>query len=330
MSHAPVMLEEMLAALGPRDGGLYLDATFGAGGYSRAILAAAETRVIAIDRDPRARAAGEALRGAYPGRFTLAEARFGDLEGVLDTIGAGPLEGVVLDLGVSSMQLDEAARGFSFRAAGPLDMRMGGEGPSAAEAVAALTSAELESVFRVLGEEKRARRAAEAIVKAREAAPIADTARLAEIVAGAVGAGEGRIHPATRVFQALRIYINDELAELERALHAAEARLALGGRLVVVAFHSLEDRLVKLFLRERSGLAPQGSRHRPVAATERAPSFRLLRAGALQPSEAEVEENPRARSAKLRAAIRTAAPAWPTGPALAAAAEVRPLEELAS
>jgi 16S rRNA (cytosine1402-N4)-methyltransferase len=330
MSHAPVMLAEMLTALAPRDGGLYVDATFGAGGYSRAILAAGETRVIAVDRDPRARGPGAALRAAYPGRFTLVEARFGDLEGVLDAAGVERFDGIALDLGVSSMQLDEAARGFSFRAAGPLDMRMGREGPSAADAVAALSARELESVFRVLGEEKRARRAALAIVKAREAEPIVDTARLAGVVEAAVGGGEGRIHPATRAFQALRIYVNDELAELERALYAAEARLAPGGRLVAVSFHSLEDRIVKLFLRERSGLAPRGSRHRPAAEPERDPSFRQLRAGAETPSEAEVDENSRARSAKLRAAIRTEAAAWPRETALAPAPDARPVAELQS
>jgi 16S rRNA (cytosine1402-N4)-methyltransferase len=328
MSHVPVMLAEMLADLAPRDGGLYVDATFGAGGYSRAILGAADTRVIGIDRDPRARLASEPLKAAYPGRFTLVEARFGDLAEVLDQIAVRTVDGVVLDLGVSSMQLDQPERGFSFRADGPLDMRMGGEGPSAAEVVAELSARELETLFRVYGEEKRARRAAEAIVRAREAEPIVTTARLASVVEDAIGQAELRIHPATRVFQALRIYVNDELGELERALHAAEARLAPGGRLVVVTFHSLEDRIVKLFLRERSGLAPQGSRHMPQATRPREPSFRMLRPEPQKPSDAEIEDNPRARSAKLRAAARTEAEAWPSGEALAPAPHVRALAEV--
>lgn len=328
MSHAPVMLEEVVSALGVRDGGIYVDCTFGAGGYSRAILGAAEARVIALDRDPRARTAGEAVRAANPGRFALVEARFGGLASVLAQIGAERIDGVALDLGVSSMQLDQAARGFSFMREGPLDMRMGGEGPSAADAVAVLTAEELQALFQVYGEEKRARRAAQAIVAAREEAPIETTLRLAEIVERAVGGGDGRIHPATRVFQALRIYVNDELGELEQALVAAEAALAPGGRLVVVSFHSLEDRIVKLFLRDRSGLAPQGSRHMPVAGETRDPSFRALHAGAQRPSEAETAENPRARSAKLRAGARTDAEPWPVAERLAPAPRARPLEEI--
>jgi 16S rRNA (cytosine1402-N4)-methyltransferase len=328
MSHAPVMLAEMLAALAPRDGEVYVDATFGAGGYSRAILRAADTRVIALDRDPSARAAADVLHEAYPGRFAFVEARFGDLESVLDVIGRRKVDGVVFDLGVSSMQLDEPERGFSFRSEGPLDMRMGGEGPSAADVVFALSARELEALFRGYGEERKARRAAEAIVKARAAAPIRTTAELAAVVETAVGPGEGRIHPATRVFQALRIYVNDELGEVERGLHAAEARLSPGGRLVVVSFHSLEDRIVKLFLRDRSGLAPAGSRHAPVAGAVRPPSFSMLRGGPERPGDAEIDDNPRARSARLRAAVRTEAEAWPLGRALAPLVDAPALDEV--
>jgi len=329
MSHAPVMLDEVLTALGVRDGGVYIDATFGAGGYTRAILGAAEARIIALDRDPRARAAGDVVRRANPGRFALVEAQFGGLASVLSQIGAERVDGVVLDLGVSSMQLDQAERGFSFRLDGPLDMRMGGDGPSAADVVADLTVQELTSLFQVYGEEKRSRRVAIAIEKARDVAPITTTARLAQIVEGAVGGGEGRIHPATRVFQAIRIYVNDELGELERALHAAEDVLVPGGRLIVVSFQSLEDRIVKLFLRDRGGLAPQGSRHLPSLDDAPDPSFRVLHHGAQRPTEVEVAENPRARSAKLRAGARTDAASWPVAEPLAPQPRARPLEEIA-
>jgi 16S rRNA (cytosine1402-N4)-methyltransferase len=306
MSHVPVMLAEMLADLAPRDGGLYVDGTFGAGGYSRAILAAAEARVIGIDRDPRARVASEPLKAAYPGRFTLAEARFGDLGGVLDQIGARTVDGVVLDLGVSSMQLDQAERGFSFRADGPLDMRMGGEGPSAAEVVAELTAGELQTLFSVYGEEKRARRAAEAIVRAREEAPIETTARLASVVEAAIGQAELRIHPATRVFQALRIYVNRELETLPSALAAAVDVLRPGGRLAVLSYHSLEDRIVKRFIAaERRGCTCPPEL--PVCVCGRQPRLAPIGPQPRRPSATEVERNARSRSALLRAARKLAA-----------------------
>ncbi len=325
--HAPVMLNEAVAALGPRDGGVYVDGTFGAGGYSRAILAAADCRVVAFDRDPSAQAQGDLLAEAYPGRFQLIRAPFSSLEEGLREAGEEGADGVVFDLGVSSMQLDQAERGFSFRFDGPLDMRMSDSGPTAADAVTHLPEADLAQIFRVYGEEKKARRAAGFIVREREEAPIDTTARLADIVRAAVGTNpKSKIDPATRVFQALRIYVNDELGELARGLAAAERVLRPAGRLVVVAFHSLEDRIVKLFLRARSGRAPAGSRHLPQADTGPEPSFDLLKTGAQGPTEAEADANPRARSAKLRAAARTAAPSWvddladllPAAPPLAA------------
>ena len=326
-SHIPVMLTEVVDALGLRDGGLYVDATFGAGGYARAILGAAETRLIGIDRDPRARKPAEAVRACYPGRFIFAQGRFGDLDAILEQMSAEEVAGIVFDLGVSSMQIDQPARGFSFRADGPLDMRMGEDGPSAADVVARLDARALAAIFRVYGEERHARRAAEAIVAAQAEEPITTTARLAQIVERAVGPGDGRIHPATRVFQALRIYVNAELTEIERALYAAEQRLAPGGRLVVVSFHSLEDRIVKQFLRARSGRAPQGSRHAPAPAETAPPSFREIHATPLRPAAAETEENPRARSAKLRAAVRTDAAPMALGPALAPDPGAPDLEE---
>jgi 16S rRNA (cytosine1402-N4)-methyltransferase len=309
--HAPVMLAEVVEALAPRDGGVYVDCTFGAGGYSRAILGAADCRVVAFDRDPSARAAGALMEQAFPGRFRLVSAPFSEMQAGLQEAGESGADGVVFDLGVSSMQLDEADRGFSFRFDGPLDMRMARQGPSAADAVTHLPARDLEAIFRVYGEEKKARRAAHFIERARAEAPIETTQRLAEIVRAAVGVSpKSKIDPATRVFQALRIYVNDELGELARGLAAAEQILRPAGRLVVVAFHSLEDRIVKLFLRARAGRTPAGSRHAPPAEHGPAPSFSLVMTGALAPGEAEAAENPRARSARLRAAVRTTAPAW--------------------
>jgi len=307
------MLAEVIEALAPVPGGVYVDGTFGAGGYARAILAAGAS-VIAIDRDPAAIAAGAALVAEGGDRLTLVEGRFSDLADIAAAHGHERVDGVVLDVGVSSMQLDDPARGFSFRFDGPLDMRMGNEGPSAADVVNGLEPRDLARVIAVLGEEKRARAVAMAIARAREAGPIEGTAALAAIVARAVGhRPTDKIHPATRTFQALRIFVNRELDELATALAASERALATGGRLVVVAFHSLEDRIVKRFLTERSEIRPHGSRHRPEAAAP-VPSFELLTRGALVPGEAEVETNPRARSARLRAARRTAAPALPFDP----------------
>ena len=309
--HLPVMLDEVLAHLAPKDAGRYVDGTFGAGGYTRAILAAADCRVLAIDRDDSAIAAGADLVAAAGGRLVLAHDRFSRLDVVAAQAGFAPLDGVVLDIGVSSMQLDEAERGFSFRRDGPLDMRMGSDGPSAADLVAGLEEAELAHVIWSLGEERHSRAVARAIVKARAEAPITRTSQLAEIVARVVWAKPGEMHPATRTFQALRIAVNEELNELAAALKAAETALKPGGRLVVVTFHSLEDRIVKTFLANRSK-APSASRHMPQAEGP-APSFRLLVKGAVEPGPEEVARNPRSRSAKLRAAERVDAPAHPGG-----------------
>ncbi|HLG90036.1 MAG TPA: 16S rRNA (cytosine(1402)-N(4))-methyltransferase RsmH [Alphaproteobacteria bacterium] len=303
--HTPVLCEAVIAALEPKAGGRYVDGTFGAGGYSEALLGAADCKVWGIDRDPDALAEGAALARRYPGRLTLIQGRFGEMERALGDHGAAPLDGVMLDLGVSSMQLDRADRGFSFRADGPLDMRMEKSGPSAADLVNTLPETELASLIRDYGEERFARRVAAAIVRAR---PITRTAQLADIVRAAVPAKGEAIHPATRTFQALRIAVNDELGELDRGLKAAERILAPGGRLAVVTFHSLEDRPVKSFFQRRAGRIPSGSRHRPEAGARPAPSFQLLTRKPIVPDETEIRANPRARSAKLRAAERTSAP----------------------
>jgi 16S rRNA (cytosine1402-N4)-methyltransferase len=306
--HAPVLLDEAIAALAPRAEATFVDGTFGAGGYSRALLAAANCRVIAIDRDPAAIALGGELARVNPGRFTVVEGRFGDMEALLAALGVSAVAGIALDLGVSSPQLDDPQRGFSFRADGPLDMRMGREGASAADLVNNLSESALANLIYIYGEERFARRVARAIVAARREAPLTRTAELARIVRAAVPVS-GTIDPATRTFQALRMEVNDELGELERALLAAERLLAPGGRLVIVAFQSLEDRKVKDFLRQRSAAAPHGSRHRP-SLPARAPSFRLIARKPIMPGAAELARNPRARSARLRAAERTAAPVW--------------------
>ncbi|HWI27330.1 MAG TPA: 16S rRNA (cytosine(1402)-N(4))-methyltransferase RsmH [Stellaceae bacterium] len=306
--HSPVLLAETLAALEPRDQATLVDGTFGAGGYSRALLAAARCRVIAIDRDPAAVALGGVLMREHQGRFTVLEGRFGEMETLLAPLGISAVDGIALDLGVSSPQLDEAARGFSFRADGPLDMRMGREGATAADLVNTLSESALANLIYIYGEERFARRVARAIVAARREAPVTRTAELARIVR-AVVPSSGGIDPATRTFQALRMEVNDEPGELERALLAAERLLLPGGRLAIVSFHSLEDRTVKEFLRERSEAAPRGSRHLPALPTA-APSFRLITRKPVTPGAAEIERNPRARSARLRAAERTAAPVW--------------------
>jgi 16S rRNA (cytosine1402-N4)-methyltransferase len=303
--HIPVMRGEMLEALAPRAGGIYLDGTFGGGGYSEAILEAASCTVWAIDRDPEAIARGAALAARFPGRLHLLHGSFGDMLDLLRQAGVRALDGVVLDLGLSSYQLDDPARGFSFRADGPLDMRMGRAGPTAAELVAGMSEAELADTLFTLGEERRARAVARAIVAARAEAPITTTAALARIVRSVVPPSRDGIDPATRSFQALRLRVNDELGEVERALAAAAALLAPGGRLVVVAFHSLEDRIVKRFLAEAAGQAPAPSRHAPgVAAQPALAAFRLLTRKPLRPGAAECAANPRARSARLRAAER--------------------------
>jgi 16S rRNA (cytosine1402-N4)-methyltransferase len=306
--HIPVLGPPAVELLGVRDGGIYIDGTFGAGGHTRAILAAAETQVIAIDRDRDAVANGFGLVETSEGRLTLVEERFSHLDEVAHSFGHATVDGVLLDLGVSSMQLDDAARGFSFRLDGPLDMRMGTNGPSAADVVARASERDLASIIATLGEERHARAVARAIVVARRESAIQTTGALAEIVARVVR-GPRDIHPATRTFQALRIFVNEELSELALALAAAERVLKPGGRLVVIAFHSLEDRIVKIFLTARSRPAA-GSRHLPEVA-HAAPSFRLLTKRPIVPDDAEIAENPRARSAKLRAAEHTHAPPLP-------------------
>jgi 16S rRNA (cytosine1402-N4)-methyltransferase len=305
------MLDEVLRAIQPRDGALYVDGTFGAGGYSKAMLDAADCRVYAVDRDPAAIARGRELAQRYPGRLELLEGRFGDLTRLLTARGIAVVHGIVFDLGLSSPQIDEPARGFSFRADGPLDMRMSGSGTSAADLVNSLPEAELADIIWRHGEERQARRIARAIVRARAAAPIARTLQLAAIVHQVVRRSPDGIDPATRTFQALRVQVNDELEELRQGLAAAEQLLAPGGWLAVVSFHSLEDREVKSFLRARSGGSDRGSRHRPDRSGARAPTFRLGTRRAIRPGDAELRANPRARSARLRAAQRSEAPAWP-------------------
>lgn len=314
--HTPVMLAEVIEALAPCGERLYVDATFGAGGYATAILDAAPCRVLGIDRDADACRRGEAIAAGYDSRLTVIHGRFGDLTELMASRSIDAIDGIAFDLGVSSMQLDTAGRGFSFRLDGPLDMRMdASRGASAGDAVNRLPEDELADLIWRLGDERFSRRIAAAIVRARATAPIEGTLRLAEIVRSVLPRAADGIDPATRTFQALRIRVNDELGELERGLAAAEALLVPGGRLVVVAFHSLEDRVIKTFLRRRSGGEAQGSRHLPAAdAAPAAPTFRLITRRPLRPSPREVAANPRARSARLRAAERTAAPPWGATP----------------
>jgi 16S rRNA (cytosine1402-N4)-methyltransferase len=305
--HIPVLGREALEWLAAKSGGVYVDATFGAGGYSRAILDVGGTRVIGIDRDRTAIAGGFDLVERSEGRLTLVEDRFSNLLEICAAQGSSLVDGVVMDVGVSSMQLDQAGRGFSFRLDGPLDMRMGHDGPTAADVIAKASETDLANVIYIFGEERRSRSLARAIVAARRQAPITTTRALADIVAAVVRGKPGEIHPATRTFQALRIFVNQELDELHLALAAAERVLKPGGRLVVVSFHSLEDRIVKNFLADR-GKAAGGSRHLPEVA-QAAPSFQILTKRPVTADEREISANPRARSAKLRAAERTDAPA---------------------
>lgn len=305
--HIPVLLAEAVEALAPRADAVYADATFGGGGYARAILEAAPCTLWALDRDPDAIARGAALAARFPGRLHLVETRFGAMLDALAEHGVTTLDGVVMDLGVSSFQLDEAGRGFSFRAEGPLDMRMEKSGPSAADLVNTLEERALAAILADLGEERHARRIARAIIRARSEERITTTARLAEIVRSSVPRDPSGIDSATRSFQALRMAVNDELPEIERGLAAAAALLAPGGRLVVVSFHSLEDRIVKRFMAARTGREGLASRHDPAALMARAaPEFRLLTPRAIRPGAAELARNPRARSAKLRAMERIA------------------------
>ena len=307
--HRPVMLAEVLSALAPRDGGIYVDGTFGAGGYTRAILTAARCKVLAIDRDPDAIAGGAGLVADFPDRLMLVEGRFSDMEDLSQRFGITMIDGAALDIGVSSMQIDDGARGFSFAKDGPLDMRMEQSGPSAADVVNAAEAEHLSRIIGVLGEERKARAIAQAIVRARGDAPIRTTQALVRAIEKATGRQrpQDRIHPATRTFQALRIYVNRELDELAHALAAAERLLKPGGRLAVVTFHSLEDRIVKRFFVERSGKLPSASRHMPGREEEMAARFTPLFRGHQEAGAAETAENPRARSAKLRAGERTTA-----------------------
>jgi 16S rRNA (cytosine1402-N4)-methyltransferase len=306
--HVPVLLDEVLAALAVQPGETHVDGTFGAGGYTRAILAAGAARVYAFDRDPDAIATGRALEAASDGRLVLVAERFSRMAEALAERGVERVDGVTLDIGVSSMQLDQAARGFSFQSDGPLDMRMSQEGDSAADFVNTADESDIADVLHHYGEEPRARRIARAIVAAR---PLARTGELAEVVRRAVGHHPGMPKdPATRTFQAIRIHLNGELDELDEGLAAAEALLAPGGRIAIVSFHSLEDRIVKRFLAARGKPAPAGSRHRPQAGAGHAQSFEHVSRG-IRAGEAETRRNPRSRSATLRAAARTAASAWP-------------------
>jgi 16S rRNA (cytosine1402-N4)-methyltransferase len=306
LRHRPVMLDEVLAALAPTQGETHVDGTFGAGGYTKGILAAADCKVIAIDLDPNAIRDGLEIVQKSAGRLNLCHGRFSTMEDFVD----GQVQGVVLDIGVSSMQLDEAERGFSFMKDGPLDMRMAQDGESAADVVATRNAEDLANIIFEFGEEPKSRAIARAIVKARGEAPITTTRGLVSAIERATGPHRPHLktHPATKTFQALRIYVNRELDELTQGLDAAERILAEGGRLVVVTFHSLEDRIVKRFFAERSGNLPSPSRHAPQIQSAAQPSFELFFKGHIAPSEAEIAANPRARSAKLRAGRRTAAP----------------------
>jgi len=319
--HIPVLLEEAVAALGVHEGGVYCDGTFGAGGYARAIVDRGG-RVIAIDRDPAAIAGGQALAASAGGRLALVEGRFGELDAIARKQGFSTLDGVVLDVGVSSMQLDEARRGFSFRHDAPLDMRMGRGGRSAADLLADEAEEALADILYYFGEERAARRIARAIVTERQAAPLVSTRQLASLIERVAPARPGEpIHPATRSFQALRIAVNDELGELARGLVAAEAILKPGGRLAVVTFHSLEDRIVKQFFARRSGRGEAAGRRLPGEKPAPAPTFSTQGRQPIAPGEAERSANPRARSAKLRFATRTGAPARGADDALMALTE---------
>jgi 16S rRNA (cytosine1402-N4)-methyltransferase len=303
--HVPVMLDEVVATLSPRDGGVYLDGTFGGGGYARAILEQARCTLWAIDRDPEAIQRGASLVAEFPGRLHLLHGQFGDIVSLLDEAGVTALDGVVLDLGVSSYQIDDPGRGFSFRFDGPLDMRMGKHGTSAADLVNTLPEQALADVLYELGEERASRRIAKAIVAARQEASIETTGRLASVIRSVMPRDRSGIDPATRSFQALRIKVNDELHQIEDALEQAVSLLAPEGRLVVVAFHSLEDRIVKRFMSEAAGRTGGPSRHDPGGLFTRAtPRFRLLTGRALRPATGETDTNPRARSARLRALER--------------------------
>ena len=287
-----------------------MDGTFGAGGYSAALLQQARCTVWGIDRDPLAQTFGDALRQLHPGQITVLNGCYGDMEDLLAAVGVTEIDGIALDLGVSSMQIDDPGRGFSFRGDGPLDMRMGSSEQTAADVVNHFAEEEIANIIYMYGEERASRRIAHAIVELRKTKPITRTGQLASLIRSVVAKSKDGIDPATRTFQALRIYVNDELGELERGLGAAERLLSPGGRLAVVSFHSLEDRRVKTFLRARSGDSPRPSRHMPDVGKVAVPSFKVMKKSGQKASASEVAANPRARSARLRVAERTAAPAW--------------------
>ena len=312
--HLPVMVDTILEFLAPQNGDSYVDGTFGGGGYSQALLRAADCRVWGIDRDPDAVSRSADLVHQFPGRLDVIEGRFSDMDLLLSNRGISGIDGVALDLGVSSFQLEDGDRGFSFQIDGPLDMRMGEAGRTAEEVVNEEEEFILRDLIYTFGEERHAGRIARAIVAERARGPIRTTGHLSDVVVNAMPKAfvrRGRdIHPATRTFQALRIYVNDEIGELKRGLAAAERLLNPCGRLAVVSFHSLEDREVKRFLQSRGGIKPKASRHRPPLQSENSePTFRLLFSGIRRPTDAEISQNSRARSARLRAAIRTDAPA---------------------
>ena len=305
-SHISVMLGDVMDALAPREGGLYIDGTFGRGGYSRALLEAKAGMVFGIDRDPDAIAAGETMAQAYAPRLRVLHGTFGSMQELLGDTHKGQIDGITFDLGVSSPQLDEAERGFSFQADWPLDMRMSREGESAADLVNTASEKELADIIYTFGEERFSRRVARRIVERRAGKPLSRTGELASLIREVVPRSKDGVDPATRTFQALRIAVNDEMGELKRGLEAAAALLKPQGRLAVVSFHSLEDRCVKEFLRDQSDAAPRGSRHLPFDAQEqKQPLFHLLARKPILPSADEIAANPRSRSARLRVAERT-------------------------
>lgn len=318
--HVPVLLDEVMRSLKPGDGEIYCDGTFGAGGYTRAILSVPGTHVVAIDRDPDAIAAGADSVAASAGRLQLVHGRFGQLDTAVHRLDIAALDGIVLDIGVSSMQFDEAQRGFSFRFDAPLDMRMEQQGRSAADILNESDESEIADILFYYGEERRARPIARLIVAERKQAPIRTTKQLSDLITRIEPVLPHKIHPATRSFQALRIAVNDELGELVRALTAAESVLKPGGRLAIVTFHSLEDRIVKQFFAQRSGRGEAPSRRLPGEPLPDRPTFNLVTRRPIEPSDAECARNPRARSAKLRVAVRTDAPALGTDPVIAALA----------
>ncbi len=311
--HISVLLDEVLAILAPKDGEVFVDGTFGAGGYSRAILQAANCRVFGIDRDPRAIAFGRKMEAEFEGRLQVLQGPYAEMEKLLADVGVQKVDGVALDIGVSSMQIDEADRGFSFMRDGPLDMRMAADGPTAADVVNTESEAELAKIIFHLGEERRSRAVARVLVERRETKPFTRTVELAEAVASVVRPSGKGIHPATRTFQALRIFVNDELGQLTAGLAASERLLSPGGRLAVVSFHSLEDRRVKKFLSTRSTAHANPSRHLPPSEAGPAASFELIKRGTIKAGTDEISLNPRSRSARLRGAVRTVAQAWEDG-----------------